>query len=553
MFRGVREDWALYYRLLKFAKPYWRAVVAAVGSVMVAAAMEPLMPALMKPLVDESLIAKDPTSLWLIPLGLVIVVFLRGVADYAATYSSAYLSGRTIEDLRAQVFAKEMALSLTEHAKESPGRMLTRITYDTEMVADAISSVWMVLIRDCFVIIGLVGFLFYTAWQLAFLVFLTLPLLIVAIRKIGVRLRASSTRLQGCQGDVSGFIQEALMGLREIKLFLANDRQSGLFSVINRRLRKEYLKSVRISALAGPIVATLTAVTVAVVIYFASFITISGGLTPGEFIAFITALAMVFGPIRRLSAVHVTLQRGLAGAESIFKLLDTAGDEQSAARREWTGPPLSGAIKFKNVSFSYPGQSLSALQDCSFEITAGEAVAMIGPSGAGKSTVLNLIASFYVPTAGSILIDDHDIQNIGLDLLRKHISLVGQSVMLFDASIADNVRMGNPAANRAQIEHAVRKAHAWEFISRLPEGLDTPLGSLGGRLSGGQRQRIAIARAFLKDAPILLLDEPTSALDRESEVAVSKGILSLMVGRTVIWVSHSPERLVGIDRTILIS
>jgi subfamily B ATP-binding cassette protein MsbA len=300
-------------------------------------------------------------------------------------------------------------------------------------------------------------------------------------------------------------------------------------------------------------VATLTAVTVAVVIYFASFITISGGLTPGEFVAFITALAMVFGPIRRLSAVHVTLQKGLAGAESIFKLLDTAGEEQTVARREWTGSSLRGAITFKNVFFSYPGQSLAALRDCSFDIAAGEAVAMIGPSGAGKSTVLNLIAGFYSPTVGNIFIDGQDIQSISLDFLRRHISLVGQSVMLFDASIADNVRLGNPAASQIQIEQAVRKAHAWEFVSRLPDGLSTPLGSLGSRLSGGQRPRIAIARAFLKDAPILLLDEPTSALDRESEAAVSEGIRSLMVGRTVIWVSHSPERLVGIDRTILIS
>jgi len=548
--KDFRADLALYWRLMHFAKPYWRAMVAAIISVLVAAAMEPLMPALMKPLVDESLIAKDPTSLWMIPLGLVVVVFLRGLADYAASYSSAYLSGRTIEDLRGVVFKKELELSLTDHAGDTPGRMLTRITYDTEMVADAVSSVWMVVIRDTFVIIGLVIFLFYTAWDLALFVFLTLPVLMLAIRWIGRRLRVSSSRLQVHHGQVASFVQEALLGLREIKLFVAHRQQMFEFGKISYQLRREFLKSSRISSLAGPIVATLTAVTVALVIYFASFVTISGGLTPGEFVAFITALAMVFGPIRRLSSVHVTLQRGLASAEAIFALLDRPSEATDSHLVPQAAVSPRGQIEFRDVSFSYPHQEALALECTSFRVEAGEAVALIGPSGAGKSTVLNLIAGFYKPTEGSIYLDERHYDDWPVGLLRSQISFVGQSVVLFDGTIAENIRMGSPDATRDSVIWAAKQAHALEFIDELPGGLDSPLGSMGGRLSGGQRQRLAIARAFLKNAPILLLDEPTSALDRESEVAVINGIKTLMKGRTVLWVSHSPERLVGIDRVI---
>lgn len=550
--KDFKKDFLLYWRLMSFARPYWRAMVAAVISVLVAAAMEPLMPALMKPLVDESLIAKDSTSLWLVPLGLVLVVLLRGLADYAATYSSAYLSGRTIEDLRGVVFKKELELSLTDHASDSPGRMLTRITYDTEMVADAVSSVWMVVIRDTFVIVGLVAFLFYTAWHLALFVFLTLPVLMLAIRWIGQRLRVSSSRLQIHHGRIASFVQEALLGLREIKLFKAYRQQSFDFGKISYQLRREFLKSSRISALAGPIVATLTAVTVALVIYFASFVTISGGLTPGEFVAFITALAMVFGPIRRLSAVHVTLQRGLASAEAIFALIDRPSEAVEQKSKSSDGCSVRGLIEFQNVCFSYPHQESFALRSANFRVEAGEAIALIGPSGAGKSTVLNLIAGFYKPTGGDIFLDGRSYNDWSVDTIRSQISLVGQNVVLFDGTIFENIQMGSLKAPQERVAWAARQARAMEFIEQLPDGINTPLGSMGGRLSGGQRQRIAIARAFLKNAPILLLDEPTSALDRENEVAVIDAIKTLMRGRTVLWVSHSPERLVGIDRTISI-
>lgn len=550
-----QADLRLYLRLLSYARPYWRTVVVSVVSVVIAAAMEPLMPALMKPLVDESLIAKDPTSLWMVPIFLVLVVVLRGLADYVVTVSSQSLAQRTVEDLRAAVFAKQLDLPLSRHDQEQGGRMLTRITYDTQMVADAVSNAWLVFVRDTLVILGLVGFLFYTAWELALFVFVSLPILTVAIQRIGRRLRRSNTRVQESVGRLSGLIQEALLGLKEIKIFGAQGSQRGRFAGLNLGLRKEQMKVVRTSALAGPLVSLLTALTVAVVIYLASFMTAQGSLTPGEFVAFITALAMVFGPMRRLAQVNAVLQKGLAAADAIFGLLDEPAESRSAApiNADLQSRPrqrLVGEVEFRGVSFRYPHQETQALAHLSFHIAPREVVALVGPSGSGKSTVLYLLAGFAQPQAGEILIDGRPISEIDIYRLRQNIALVGQRVMLFDDTIRQNILLGRPEASDEEVIAAARAAHAWPFIEALPQGLDTPLGSLGDRLSGGQRQRIAIARAFLKDAPILLLDEATSALDKESEQAVLQGLNELMAGRTVLMVSHAPERLTGVHRLV---
>ena len=323
MSRGFRADWALYRRLLGFTFRYWPVMIVLTVAVLIGAAMEPMLPALMKPLVDESLVVNKTETLWLVPLLLVLVVLLRGLADYVVTFCSHYLANRTVEDLRQALFAKELDLSLERHAQDEGGRMMTRITYDPQMVADAVSEAWMVLIRDSLVLVGLIAFLFYTAWELAVFVFAAMPFLIFSIRRIGQRLRVSSGVVQDKYGRLTGVLQEALLGLREIKIFGASLDQEKRFSAVNESLRKEQMRVVRTSALAGPLVGLFTAITVAIVIYLASFMTATGGLTPGEFVAFITALAMVFGPVRRLTAVNISLQRGLAAADAIFSLLDT--------------------------------------------------------------------------------------------------------------------------------------------------------------------------------------------------------------------------------------
>ena len=555
----MKQDLRLYLRLLSFAKPYWKLGLGSVIAMVATAGLEPLLPALMKPLIDESLIAKDPESLWQVPLLIVGVFLAKGIADYLATVTSQTLAHRTMADLRQAVFEHQMALPMSVHQTEEPGRMLSRITYDITMVSDAVASAWLILIRDTLILIALLSFLFYTAWPLTLMVIAMAPLVAIVIKRAGKKLRRSNHQLQGFMGRINGMVEEAMLGLRDIKIFQGNKHQAERFGEQNRLLRTEQIKVTRVQAMNVPLVQVIAACSVALVIYVASKMAASNTLSPGEFVSFIAAMSMVFEPVRRLTNVNNLLQRGLAAAESLFGLLDRLPETPTASFAATTelppstavsslgssasSPRLSGRIAIQNISYQYPFQDKPALENFSLAIEPNEVVALVGPSGAGKSTVLYLLAGFDSPSQGQILFDGEALQQTNLNQLRQNIALVSQRVTLFNETIAQNIEMGRPGASRQAIEEAARAAHAWEFIQKLPEGLDTPLGSLGDRLSGGQRQRIAIARAFLKDAPILLLDEATSALDKESEQAVLKGLQTLMANRTVILVSHAPERL----------
>jgi subfamily B ATP-binding cassette protein MsbA len=545
---AATNDLRLYLRLLHYAKPYWKVGAISVVAMVALGALEPLLASLMRPLIDESLIQKNPDSLWQVPLLIVVVFTAKGVAEYVANVASQTLAQKVVADLRGLVFAHQIDLPLKRHAMEPGGRMLSRITYDTSAVGEAVSTAWVTIIRDTLILIGLLGFLFYTAWQLTLLVVAIAPILAVIIRAASGRLRSSNIKVQGLVGRMSGLVEEALLGLKEIKIFQAHDQQAQQFNQTSQGLRKEQMRLVRVQALNVPLVQVLAACSVALVIYVASNMSANNLLTPGEFVAFIAASSMVFEPVRRLTNVNAVLQRGLAAAQSIFSILDEKGE--SAAPRATAAHRLRGHIVFDHVSYSYPNAELAAIQNLSLEVHPNEVVAVIGPSGSGKSTLLYLLAGFDQPSGGRISIDGQPLGQLPLQQLRQNIALVSQRVMLFDASIGENIRMGRPGATNDDVIEAAKAAHAWEFIQKLPQQLDTPLGSLGDRLSGGQRQRMAIARAFLKDAPILLLDEATSALDKDSEQAVLQGLQQLMQGRTVLLVSHAPERLLGVTRTI---
>ena len=579
------SDTRLYLRLLSFAKPYWKLGVIAVTGMVALGVLQPMLAALTQPLVDESLIQKDPDALWQIPIMLVLIYSLKGVAEYISSVASQGLAQKVMADIRGHVFSSQIDLPLRRHASEPGGRMLSRVLYDTASVGEAVSSGWVVIIRESLTVLGLLGFLFYTSWQLSLLVILVVPAFALIIRKASNKLRQFNVNLQELVGRMTGLVEEALLSLKEIKIFQAEKQQGHLFNQANHDLRREIIRSVRVQSMNVPLVQTLAAISVGLLIYAASKMVASGLLTPGEFIAYITAASMMFSPLRRLTQVSAVLQRGLAAAQSIFAILDekgesadpaaapmappapgaTSGETPAAAPTAPSSPTaptamplsaatsslgsgasslrLSGRITMQGISYQYPFQDKPALQNFSLSIEPNEVVALVGPSGAGKSTVLYLLAGFDSPSQGQILFDGEPLQETNLQQLRQNIALVSQRVTLFNETIAENIAMGRPGADRASIEQAARAAHAWEFIQKLPEGLDTPLGSLGDRLSGGQRQRIAIARAFLKDAPILLLDEATSALDKESEQAVLQGLQLLIVNRTVILVSHAPERL----------
>ena len=629
-----KSDAQLYARLLGYARPYWRIALVSVLAMMVSAALEPALPALMQPLIDESLIAKDAASLWRVPLLIALVFVVKGLADYLANVAAQTVAHKTMADLRQRIFEHELALPLPRHAQEEGGRMLSRITYEVAQVSEAVSTAWIILVRDSLVLVGLMAFLFYTAWELTLLVLGLAPVLAFAIRKINQRLRRSSERVQTFMGRLTGRVEGALQGLQEIKLFGADRAQAQAFGEVNADLRREQIRVSRVQSLNVPLVQVLAALSVALVIFVASQLSQQNLLTPGEFVAFITAMSMVFEPVRRLTNVNATLQKGLAAAQGLFELLDeraeggvraeraTASDDVGgggpSSVRQVVGPtlahalrdgalsanpPLPGrpagdaqegdggclepgvhlggsadlgfggdtpqmhishtappAITFDRVSYTYALASAPALSDFSLQVATGETVALVGPSGSGKSTLLYLLAGFDAPSQGEICLFNRPIQTLSLDALRAQLAVVGQRVVLFDQTVRQNIALGQPHAmlpleawspeQRGALEAAVEAAHAQDFIRQLPQGLDTPLGALGGRLSGGQRQRIAIARAFLKNAPILLLDEATSALDQESEQAVLRGLEQLMQGRTVILISHAPERLLRVDRTV---
>jgi subfamily B ATP-binding cassette protein MsbA len=590
---AATNDLRLYLRLLHYAKPYWKVGAISVAAMVALGALEPLLASLMRPLIDESLIQKNPDSLWQVPLLIVVVFTAKGVAEYVANVASQTLAQKVVADLRGLVFAHQIDLPLKRHAMEPGGRMLSRITYDTSAVGEAVSTAWVTIIRDTLILIGLLSFLFYTAWQLTLLVVAMAPVLAFIIRKASGRLRSSNIKVQGLVGRMSGLVEEALLGLKEIKIFQAHDQQTQQFNQTSQGLRKEQMRLVRVQAINVPLVQVLAACSVALVIYVASNMSANNLLTPGEFVAFIAASSMVFEPVRRLTNVNAVLQRGLAGAQSIFSILDEKGESAdlgapssvpapgtpgpsvptvvspsvsastpatstpsassstaAPAPGATPAPRLSGHIVFDKVSYSYPNAELAAIENLSLEVHPNEVVAVIGPSGSGKSTLLYLLAGFDQPRSGTIKIDNKPLSSLSLNALRHNIALVSQRVMLFDASIGENIRMGRPSATNDEVIQAAKAAHAWEFIEKLPQQLDTPLGSLGDRLSGGQRQRMAIARAFIKDAPILLLDEATSALDKDSEQAVLQGLSGLIKGRTVILVSHAPERLLKVSRTL---
>ena len=538
-----------YRRLIREALPYWKIAILAMLSMAATAAMEPMLPALMAPLIDESLIDKDPGALIRIPLLIVAVFVFKGISEYVASVSSQYVANRTVADIRSEVFAVQLDLPMTDHDAEEGGRLLSRITYDVAQVGEAVSTAWMVIIKDTLMILGLLGFLIYTSWQMSLALLVAAPIVSFVVKKASIKMRRSNQDLQTWTGRLTGLIEESLLAVRDIKIFSGHDNQQARFDDINKRLRHEQMRVIKIQSLNVPLVQILAAITIGIVILIGTQMSARDMLSPGEFVAYITAMGMIFDPVRRLTGVNATIQRGLAAAESIYEIFDQTLDDQRGHSKSHNAIANASLI-VNNVTFRYPNADHHALDSVSFDIRPGESVALVGPSGSGKSSLIALIAGFLDPNDGEIRINDECMTEWPLSKRRRQLSLVGQQVNLFDASVADNIRFGWPDASEEAVREAARQAHALEFIEALPNGFDTQIGPFGNRLSGGQRQRIAIARAFIKDAPILLLDEPTSALDHKSRKEVLKGLENLKANRTTLVISHQPESLLSIDRTI---
>ncbi len=539
----------LYRRLLQYIKPYWKTVILMLIALFVTAAMTPLMPALLKFLVDDSIIEKDMSAIVMVPFLLVLIFTVKGVSGYFSKVLSEFVAQKAILDIRKEMFQKLNKLPLEIHQHYTSGNIISKLTYDVAQVSTTLSEAWVVIIRDGLIIIGLLIFLFYTSWQLTLIIILIAPVLGFIVGKAGKRMRGSSSEMQASMGDMTKALEETLSAHKDIKTYGTEDHETNKFQKISESFRLQTMAVVKVSAINTPLVQVLASISLAGVLYIASLMSAEGLFTPGELIAFIVAAAMIFGPVRRLTSINEAIQRGMAGAVSIFELLDQA-EESNLGKNIITN--AKGAISFKQVSFQYQTMKTPVLSNLSFTVKSQTTVALVGESGSGKTTIANLISRLLEITAGEILLDDINTKEIELSNLRSHIAHVSQDVVLFNDSIKANISYGLTDFSDDRIIKATKDAHAWGFIEKLPQGLETNIGDNGSKLSGGQRQRIAIARAFLKNAPILILDEATSALDNESETQVQKALEKLRKNRTVIIIAHRLSTIESADTIIVL-
>jgi subfamily B ATP-binding cassette protein MsbA len=547
----VHSSRDLYLRLLTHVRPHWKGFALTLAATALAAATEPLFPALMKPLLDKGF--GQNASAWItwMPIAIVGIFLLRGVAGFFASYGMSWVSVRVITDLRQLMFERLMRLPSSyfdAHASSVPA---TRIANDVNGVAGAATSTLTVLIRDSLSVLGLVAWLLYLNWTLTLVSLAVIPLTGFIIRGFSARLRRLSLAAQDGIALMYLVLHESIRGQKVIKIFSGEEHATSRFVKVNNTLRGNGMRQAIAAAAIAPITQIFASVGLAIVVYVALQQSAGNETTVGDFVSFITAMLLLLAPLKHLADINAPLQRGLAAAESVFRMLDETPELDTGTRELGRA---RGEIEFADVSLRYATAERDALTGIDLNIRPGETVALVGPSGGGKSSLVNLVPRFYHPDKGQIRIDGHNAETLTLQSLRANIAHVGQDVFLFDDTVAANIAYGGKRdATRTEIEAAARAAHALEFIEQLPQGFDTTVGENGTRLSGGQRQRIAIARAILKNAPILLLDEATSALDSESERHVQAALEELMRGRTTLVIAHRLSTVEHADRIVVLS
>ena len=527
---------ALYARLLSYVRPSWKALLLVVLGLMATAATEPMFPAIMKYLLDNGFQAKDARMVWLIPIGIVTLFLVRSVIVYCTGYLMMWISSRLVTSLRRTLFAKLLVLPTEHYDDNSAGQLISRLVYDVGNVTDAATSALITLVRESLTAVALIGYLLYLDWKLTLITLAVGPVIALVVKSFSRRMRAASQKSLLAMRAISHTIEETISAQQVVKIFGGQARQQKRFFEATEQFRRAQMREAIPASAVTPITHIAASVAVAIITFLAlSQATGQAGGSAGSFISFITAMLLLISPVKQLTTVNSTIQRGLAASESLFELLDTEQEED----RGTVQIRSKGEIIFDHVSFRYPGVERVALNDISFQARSGQTVALVGASGGGKTTIGALIPRFYAVTSGRILLDGTDINDISLSSLRQNIALVSQDVILFNDSVEANIAYGSlQTCSREEVVEAARAANAWDFIERLPNGLDTPIGENGAKLSGGQRQRLAIARALLKDAPILILDEATSALDTESERQVQAALAVLMKNRTTLVIAH---------------
>ncbi len=535
----------VYKRLLLYLRPYLTKLILAGFCMMGVAILTASLAYLVKPALDDIFFEKKHQMLFMIPVIVASVYIFKGFCDFGQYYLMSFIGQSVIRDLRDEMFKKLSNMSVGFFVRHSTGELVSRMNNDVMMVQGAMTNAITGIVRDVLTVISLIFVVFYRDYKLALIAMIIFPMAIYPLLNFGRRLKKYSRRMLVSLEDITERLNETITGIRIVKAFAMEDYERERFSKVNETLFNAFMKRFKVRALSNPVMETLGGFGVCAIVFYGGYQVINGNSTQGTFFSFMAALIMLYEPIKRINEVNITIQEGISAGERIFALLDSPEEVKDRSGASDLGR-ARGELVYENVGFGYDNNVV--IRDVSLRVAPGEAIAIVGESGAGKSTLLDLAPRFYDVTSGRVLIDGIDVRDVSQKSLRENIGVVTQQTILFDDTIRNNIAYGRPDLSLDKVIEAAVAAHAHEFILAAPNGYDTLIGENGIKLSGGERQRIAIARALLKDPPILILDEATSNLDSDSEVAVQGAIESLMKGRSTMVVAHRLSTIRNVNR-----
>lgn len=544
------STWQTFRRLWPMITPFKAGLIAAAVALVANAASDTFMLSLLKPLLDDGFGKADRSILLWMPLAVIALMIVRGISGYVSSYCISWVSGKVVMQMRRRLFGHMMGMPVAFFDQQSTGTLLSRITYDSEQVASSSSSALVTVVREGASIIGLFIMMFYYSWQLSIILVVIAPVVSIVIRLVSKRFRDISKNMQNTMGHVTTSAEQMLKGHKEVLIFGGQKVETERFDSVSNRMRQQGMRLVSASSISDPIIQLIASLALAFVLYAASFPSVMETLSAGTITVVFSSMIALMRPLKSLTNVNAQFQRGMAACQTLFSILDMEQEKDEGKR---VVERAKGDIEFKNVTFTYPGRDAPALRDVAFTIPAGRTVALVGRSGSGKSTIASLMTRFYDIQEGQILMDGHDLREYTLSSLRNQVALVSQNVHLFNDTIANNIAYARTDVfSREEIEKAAKMAYAMDFINKMDNGLDTVIGENGVLLSGGQRQRIAIARALLRDSPVLILDEATSALDTESERAIQAALDELQKNRTSLVIAHRLSTIEKADEILVI-